>query len=344
VARGPQPFPWRSLRRADRRTTQLISSLAAWAAVRATRVEVATPLGPLGVRGGRADVLVGPDLARALSDPTSAVALVRARGATTVAYVVASGALTRGLARAILGGDDELDAPRVPTPAERGVVTYAVAAWLASASAPQTAFAEPSESAGPLLAAELGEAAVIELEVDGACSGWAALVVPLALAMAAPRRGPLAPPRAAWGDEPVIDGAIAIGAVRTARALAVRDVIVLGARSDAAALRIGGGAIAVAVAADGNGVIVRGAYARTDMSEPLADDATVEVVACVGEVTLSVRQLLELAPGQILTLGKPVGGEVELRVGRQRLGRGELVDVDGEVGVRVLEIEGGRTG
>jgi flagellar motor switch/type III secretory pathway protein FliN len=37
-------------------------------------------------------------------------------------------------------------------------------------------------------------------------------------------------------------------------------------------------------------------------------------------------------------LGRPLGGPVELRAGGRLLARGELCDVEGEVGVRVTEV------
>jgi len=48
--------------------------------------------------------------------------------------------------------------------------------------------------------------------------------------------------------------------------------------------------------------------------------------------------VLELAPGQVLALGRPAAGQVELVLGRQVIGTGELIDVDGELAVRVLAL------
>jgi type III secretion protein Q len=342
-AHEPTPFPWQALPRVDRRSAQLADAMAAWARARAaSEVSFESPAGAVRVSAGRAEVLGGTALVRALGDPTSAVVVVRARGRLApIAYVIAGGALVSALARAILAGPEELDAPRAPTPAERGVLAYAAAAALAGAGAAMTA--EPSETAGPLLAAELGEAAVVELETDGACTGWAALAIPLDALAAAPPRGRLALRRAAFVDEPAVAAQVALGGARLPRAraaaLAPRDVIVV---EGGASLRLGRGLIPGALAPGRAGLIVGGGYARGPMDELIGDDATVEVVACAGTVTLSIRRVLELAPGQVVALGRPTGGEVELLVGAQRVGRGELVDVDGELGVRVLSVEGGR--
>src|SRR5262249_48356474 len=136
---------------------------------------------------------------------------------------------------------------------------------------------------------------------------------------------------------------VALGSARLpyarVAALAPRDVIVF---DSAVSLRIARGAIAGALAPARDGIIVSGPYARGPMQEMLGEDASVELVACAGAVSRSGRRVLELAPGQVVSLGRPIGGAVELRVGAQLVARGELVDVDGELGVRVLSVEGGR--
>jgi flagellar motor switch/type III secretory pathway protein FliN len=53
---------------------------------------------------------------------------------------------------------------------------------------------------------------------------------------------------------------------------------------------------------------------------------------------MSVAELLALAPGAVIGLGRPLGAPVELCAGEKLLARGELVDVDGELGVKVTEL------
>ena len=121
----------------------------------------------------------------------------------------------------------------------------------------------------------------------------------------------------------------------------MRDIVVaerVGART-VVRLPIGRGAVTAALAPSGGRVTVLTPYQRDPMDETLADDASLDVAVAVGDLRLSVRALLELAPGQVLELGKPLGSQVELRVGSRVVARGELVDVDGGVGVRVLAIE-----
>ncbi|MCE9579226.1 MAG: FliM/FliN family flagellar motor C-terminal domain-containing protein, partial [Deltaproteobacteria bacterium] len=119
------------------------------------------------------------------------------------------------------------------------------------------------------------------------------------------------------------------------RALAVRDVVVV---DGGGAILVGRGAVPVALAIGAARVTVRGAYARGQMDETLGDDMTIEVAAVAGAVELSLRRALELTPGEVLGLGRPLGGPIELRVGSRVIARGELVDVDGELGVRIVEV------
>ena len=60
----------------------------------------------------------------------------------------------------------------------------------------------------------------------------------------------------------------------------------------------------------------------------------------LARVEISLAELARLAPGAALPLALDRRGLVTLRVGDRILGRGELVDVDGAPGVRVLSLEG----
>ena len=78
-------------------------------------------------------------------------------------------------------------------------------------------------------------------------------------------------------------------------------------------------------------------------SAPPASDAVlrelpVQVICEIGRVTLSAREVLELRAGAVLPVGRPLAGPVDLTAGGRLLARGELVDVEGEIGIRVTEI------
>ena len=67
----------------------------------------------------------------------------------------------------------------------------------------------------------------------------------------------------------------------------------------------------------------------------LLRELPVEVVCELGRVTMSGRELIELRPGAVIPAGRPLSGPVDLTVGGRVVARGELVDVEGEIGVRI---------
>lgn len=68
----------------------------------------------------------------------------------------------------------------------------------------------------------------------------------------------------------------------------------------------------------------------------LAGDAPVEISVEIARFTLTIAHLGTLKPGEILLTRRPIGERVTLRAGRQAFAFGELVDVEGEVGVRIV--------
>ena len=65
--------------------------------------------------------------------------------------------------------------------------------------------------------------------------------------------------------------------------------------------------------------------------------ASIEVVAELGRISLRGDELLGLAPGAVLALGTR-STNVVLRVGGEHWADGEIVDIDGELGVRVTRV------
>ncbi len=64
----------------------------------------------------------------------------------------------------------------------------------------------------------------------------------------------------------------------------------------------------------------------------------VELAIELGRIELRVRELAALAPGRVISARLPVGGEVALRAGDRTVAVGELVDIEGELGVRILRV------
>jgi type III secretion protein Q len=68
----------------------------------------------------------------------------------------------------------------------------------------------------------------------------------------------------------------------------------------------------------------------------LAGDVPIEVSVEIARFTLALEEIGGLRAGEILSTGCPIGERVTLRVGGLVIASGELVDVEGDVGVRIL--------
>lgn len=73
-------------------------------------------------------------------------------------------------------------------------------------------------------------------------------------------------------------------------------------------------------------------------SEHLLRELPVQLTCEIGRITLSAREVLELRPGSVLPVGRPLAGPVDLTAGGRVIARGELVDVEGEIGIRITEV------
>lgn len=67
-------------------------------------------------------------------------------------------------------------------------------------------------------------------------------------------------------------------------------------------------------------------------------DVPVQVVAVLGKKTISVKDLIGLRIGQVIDLARPVNEAVDLVAGGKLIGKGELVDIDGKLGVRIIKM------
>lgn len=230
---------------------------------------------------------------------------------------------------------------------------------------PLSATALEALLADPALRAPL----VVDAQVRvGEESGWARLLTSSALRVAAPPSvgapRSLPPSRerlATIATDLVIEAGYGFLPSREVLAFAVGDVVLLdhfGPRPVTGGpvwLRLGRGVFPGHL--DGAGVTVLGSYylRAHDMADPQTDQAApppeaealneallrelpVQVTCEIGRVTLSAREVLELRPGTVLPVGRPLAGPVDLTAGGRVLAHGELVDVEGEIGVRITEI------
>jgi flagellar motor switch/type III secretory pathway protein FliN len=67
-------------------------------------------------------------------------------------------------------------------------------------------------------------------------------------------------------------------------------------------------------------------------------DSPVVVRVEVGAVSMSAREWAELAPGDVIETGRRIAEPVVLRVAGREVARGELVNLEGELGVRIREL------
>ena len=67
-------------------------------------------------------------------------------------------------------------------------------------------------------------------------------------------------------------------------------------------------------------------------------DIPVQVQTVLGKSLIQVNQLLRLGRGKVVELEKKVGEPVEIYANKRLVARGELVVVDGRLGVTMTEI------
>lgn len=334
-----RPYPFERLRKLTRRQAEAESAVARWLVARPQSDRLARLVG-----GPVRAVVVAPTA----FDPFAARATVRVGGAAF--EVRGSSRAVRAIAQRLLGGPHELGAPRPLGVVEQSLWSLVVATALEDlgiagevwpvvddglAAARVDGSSEPTRAERP--GARATDATVVEL---------AALVGDIALAVQihAPRdlalRVPPRRPSPAWLDAirlavPIVLGRCAL-AKRDVEQLAVRSVVTLERPRGNAELVVFGGAVGLVAEQGALEAQVATGYGVLDMSLP--DEAHVELTVALGTTEMSLRQLSELAVGQIIQLGRPLAGPFEVRAAGRVVGRGELVDVDGELAVRIVSL------
>ncbi|CCB66680.1 type III secretion system cytoplasmic ring protein SctQ [Hyphomicrobium sp. MC1] len=79
-----------------------------------------------------------------------------------------------------------------------------------------------------------------------------------------------------------------------------------------------------------------------EASPDALDDLPIEVACEVGRITLSLAELREIAPGQVLDLGLDATEAISLRVNGHVAAMGELVRIADRVGIRLTDVKGAR--
>lgn len=281
-------------------------------------------------RGRRVEQLVGGAASvrvagGALGDPFAASCELRVHGQTI--EVRAASGFVRGLAQKLLGGPDELAAPRSLNEIEHAMWALLVAAAVEDLGIAGEVW--PHLERGT----STGDAIVLEAQLAGTpCT--IELVVPRSLELAV---APIAT-RSTWADRYVLDLPIVIGRCELAPEdlvrLSIRSVVTLERPLAAAELVVLGGAVGLATGNDP--LVARVATEYVPRAMALPDDARVELTVGLGTTRMSLRQVMGLAAGEVVPLGRPLAGPFEIRADGKLIGQGELVDVDGELGVRIV--------
>ena len=332
-------YPFHALPRLSRRRAAIESVVARWIAARGHGDRLAR------LAGGavRVDVV----LPAAVFDPFAARCEVRAGGAAIEVLGTSGG--VRMLAQRVLGGPNERGGPRPLTLVERSIWSLVVATALEDLGVagevwPQLVDTQATNDertvAGHRAAGtDRGshEPIVIELAVR---LHDIALAVHVRAPASLPLRVPPVRPWPPWFETARIDAPIIVGRCALAKELlprlAARSVVTLERPAGDAELVIFGGAVGLSAVRGALEAAVATGYVRRDMSLP--DDAHVELTVALGTTQLSLRQVAELAVGQIVQLGRPLSGPFEVRAAGRVVGRGELVDVDGELAVRIVSL------
>ncbi|MBI4237060.1 MAG: FliM/FliN family flagellar motor switch protein [Deltaproteobacteria bacterium] len=67
-------------------------------------------------------------------------------------------------------------------------------------------------------------------------------------------------------------------------------------------------------------------------------DIPVQLVAVLGKKTMTLQDLLQLQASQVIELGVPVTTSVDLVANGKLVAKGELVEIDGTMGVRIVQL------
>ena len=175
----------------------------------------------------------------------------------------------------------------------------------------------------------------VDLEiVAGPVRGRARLLLPPAAVAALALPPELREPLTAFPLFASLRGGTAPLLPEELRALAPGDVVLADSPPEGRLrLLFPGGFTAIGTLTDGSFLVE-----TTTMESPLAQVPILLDVE-LARVPLTLSDLSRLTPGATLPVQLDRRGLVTLRIGERPIGRGELVEIDGAVGVRVLSLE-----
>jgi flagellar motor switch/type III secretory pathway protein FliN len=105
-----------------------------------------------------------------------------------------------------------------------------------------------------------------------------------------------------------------------------------------------GGTRALALDVEEQDVADGGAFGDDDSVTEVIFDAPVVVRVELGAVSMTAREWVELRPGDVIRTDRRIAAPAVLRVAGREVATGELVDVDGDLAVRILTLATGGGG
>jgi len=309
-------------------------------------------------------------LRAALIEPLVGVVLVPSGAAPgRVAILECDPALATWLADRLLGGEGDTDASAPLDDVRRGSLAYAAAKVAGAAALPWRV--------GPVLTTEDGFVAALG---DGGSAVWSVVLNASASTLGGARTIRLWVPRGLLDALPATattrlprglslrvcaDAGEAVLEASVLRSLQEGDVLVpdafwwgqgrlrLAARGTTRCAwwsRPSEGGLVIEERVDGPpGPTAEGRRMSDDVTETQSEgaldavgDAPVTLSLELATFDLTLEELAALRPGEVVASGVPIGEAVRLRAGSTIIATGELVEVEGEVGVRLLEIGQGQ--
>ena len=317
--------------------------------------------------GGALHVCDPGTLRAALLEPLVGIVLAPSGAAPgRFAIVESDPGLAAWLADRLLGGEGVTDASAPLDDVRRGAVAYAAAKVAALANLPWRV--------GPVVTT--ADAFVAALGDDGSAVWSVALSAPEPTLGRGPRTMRLWVPRSLLDELPTgpaprppkglvlriaVDAGEAILEAEVMHSLQPGDVLVpdrywwgagqvrLSARGASRSswwCRPGEGGLVIEDEMEGlEGPIAKGRRMSDEMTDTQTDagldavgDAPVTLSLELASFELSLEELAALRPGEVVASGVPIGEAVRLRAGGKVVATGELVEVEGEVGVRLLTL------
>ncbi|MDH3660602.1 MAG: type III secretion system cytoplasmic ring protein SctQ [Alphaproteobacteria bacterium] len=78
----------------------------------------------------------------------------------------------------------------------------------------------------------------------------------------------------------------------------------------------------------------------TPPADAAFDDLPIKLVFELGRLDLPLGELQEIGPGHVFALDRPLGEAVEIHAGGRRIGQGEIMRIEDQIGVRVVRLFG----